>query len=104
MSMFTGQARRRLDRTKGKKFGDADYALEELVAELGAAMFCARVGLTSTPRADHAQYLAHWCASLKAEPRVLWSTASSSSAAVDMLAELAGGLEPRAEELAGAAA
>ncbi|MCB0211752.1 MAG: hypothetical protein KDJ52_20605, partial [Anaerolineae bacterium] len=28
---------------------------QELIAELGSAMLCATLGLTSTPRADHAQ-------------------------------------------------
>jgi antirestriction protein ArdC len=39
----------RLDRQLGKRFGDAAYAMEELVAELGAAFLCANLVL----RANH---------------------------------------------------
>jgi Zincin-like metallopeptidase len=48
------------DRKPGKRFGDEAYAMEELVAELGAAFLCADLGITSEPRADHAQYLDLW--------------------------------------------
>jgi antirestriction protein ArdC len=43
-----------------KRFGDQAYAMEELVAELGAAFLCAHLHITDEPRADHAQYLASW--------------------------------------------
>jgi hypothetical protein len=48
------------DRKPGKRFGDEAYAMEELVAELGAAFLCADLGITSEPRADHAHYLDLW--------------------------------------------
>lgn len=41
------------------------YAFEELVAELGSAFLAADLGLEPEPRADHAQYLAHWHKLLK---------------------------------------
>jgi antirestriction protein ArdC len=50
----------RCNRQLGKRFGDEAYAMEELIAELGAAFLCAELGITSEPRADHAQYLDHW--------------------------------------------
>jgi antirestriction protein ArdC len=44
----------RLDRDfKNKRWGDAGYAAEELVAELGAAFLCADLGITAEPRDDH---------------------------------------------------
>jgi antirestriction protein ArdC len=43
-------AEHRLARTFGKRFGDEAYAMEELVAELGAAFLCADLGLSSSPR------------------------------------------------------
>ena len=51
---WTG-ATHRLDRTFGKSFGDAAYAAEELVAEIGAAFLCADLGLANEPRQDHAR-------------------------------------------------
>jgi len=45
--------------------------MEELVAELGAALLCAELGIAVEPRVDHAQYLAHWLSALKAHKRDL---------------------------------
>ena len=41
------------------------YAVEELVAELGAAFLCAELQLTLEPREDHAAYIANWLTVLK---------------------------------------
>ena len=46
----------RCNRQLGKRFDDHAYALEELVAELGAAFLRADLGITDEPRADHAQW------------------------------------------------
>jgi antirestriction protein ArdC len=47
----------RLARDSGtKRFGSEGYAIEELVAELGAAFLCADLDLTLEPREDHAAY------------------------------------------------
>jgi antirestriction protein ArdC len=40
-----------------KRFGDSGCAMEELVAELGAAFLCADLGLSPEPRDEHAAYL-----------------------------------------------
>ena len=53
-------AEKRLNRLMRARFGDEAYAMEELVAELGAAFLCADLAITHTPRADHAGYIAHW--------------------------------------------
>jgi antirestriction protein ArdC len=55
----------RCHRQLGKRFGDQAYAIEELVAELGAAFLCADLRITDEPRADHAQYLASWLAKIR---------------------------------------
>jgi antirestriction protein ArdC len=55
----TGHSKRK-DRQFGKRFGDQAYAFEELVAEIGSAFLCAATGVSTEPRADHAQYLASW--------------------------------------------
>ena len=59
----------RCNRQFGKRFGDDAYAMEELTAELGAAFLCADLGITDTPRADHAQYLDNWLRVLKADKK-----------------------------------
>ncbi|MCB9995160.1 MAG: DUF1738 domain-containing protein [Rhodospirillales bacterium] len=78
----------RLDRAKGRKHGDADYAYEELVAELGAAMLCAALGITSATRADHAQYIDGWLKALKSDKKFIFSAASQAQKAADYLTDL----------------
>lgn len=78
-------AEKRLDRTKGKVFGDPAYAFEELVAELGAAYLCADLGVNSEPREDHASYLASWLKALKADNRNIFRAASHAEKACTYL-------------------
>jgi len=84
MIHWTGHADR-LNRQYGEKFGDDAYAFEELVAELGSAMLCASLGITDTPRPDHARYLKHWVHVLKQNYRVLWTAASAAQKAVTFI-------------------
>lgn len=85
----------RLDRDFGRKrWGDAGYAREELVAELGAAFLCADLGLELTPREDHAAYLASWLKVLQDDRRFIFSAAAHAQRAADFLA----GLQPRPGE------
>jgi len=49
------------------RFGYEGYAIEELVAELGAALLCADPDLTLEPREGHAAYIANWLVVLKAD-------------------------------------
>jgi antirestriction protein ArdC len=84
----------RLDRSFGqKRFGDDDYAMEELVAELGAAFLCAGLELRNCPRADHASYLAHWLGILKADARAIFSAAAHAQRATDFLNAMQPGTE-----------
>lgn len=78
---WTG-AKHRLDRQFGARFGNETYAAEELVAELGAAFLCASLGITNSPRPDHAQYIASWIKVLKSDPRALFTAASKAQAAI----------------------
>ena len=75
----------RLDRKLGGKFGDPDYAYEELVAELGAAFCSARLGITNEPRLDHAQYLQSWLKALKNETRFIFKASADAQKATDWL-------------------
>jgi antirestriction protein ArdC len=74
-------AAHRCDRDMSGRFGSEAYAIEELVAELGAAFLCADIGISSTPRADHAAYVASWLKCLKADSRAIFSAAAQASKA-----------------------
>jgi antirestriction protein ArdC len=85
----------RLDRDFGRKsWGDAAYAHEELIAELGAAFLCADLELTPEVRDDHASYIAFWLEVLKNDNRAIFSAAAHAQRAVDFLHGLQ---KPRAE-------
>ncbi|CCQ74248.1 ArdC family protein [Magnetospira sp. QH-2] len=84
---WTG-AKRRCDRQFGKRFGDDAYAVEELVAELGAAFLCADLGITSEPRPDHAAYIDNWLQVLKSDNRAIFAAASKAAQATDFLSAL----------------
>lgn len=77
----------RLDRNLTGRFGSESYAAEELVAELSAAFTCSHLGISMTPRPDHAAYLASWIRVLKADASALFSVASKAQAATDFLVE-----------------
>mgnify|MGYP003386449070 CR=1 FL=1 len=78
-------AEHRLNRKFGERFGDKDYAFEELVAELSAAFLCAELEITNTPRADHAQYCASWIEVLKGDTKAIFTAASLATRAVEYL-------------------
>jgi antirestriction protein ArdC len=76
----------RLARDFGRKrFGDEGYAMEELVAELGAAFLSADLELTPEVRDDHASYIASWIKVLKDDKRAIFTAASHAQRAVDFL-------------------
>lgn len=81
-------AKHRLNREFGKRFGDQDYAAEELVAEIGSAFLCAELGITQDVRADHAQYLAQWLKLMKSDSRAVFTAAAKASEAVAFLKKL----------------
>ena len=77
---------KRLNRDFGRKrFGDEGYAMEELVAELGAAFLAADLALTPEVRDDHAAYIASWIKVLKDDKRAIFTAASHAQRAADFL-------------------
>ena len=84
LTHWTGAARR-IDRKFGEKFGDKAYAFEELIAELGAAFLCADIGVSDTPREDHAQYIASWLADLKQDNHAIFKAAAQAEKAAQFL-------------------
>ena len=71
----------RLDRKFGLSNGGKDYAAEELVAELGAAMLCGSLGYTAEPRDDHAKYLNSWIKRLEDDPKIIMRAAAAAEKA-----------------------
>ncbi|MGH2343265.1 ArdC family protein (plasmid) [Segnochrobactraceae bacterium EtOH-i3] len=91
----------RLDRDFGRKrWGDEGYAMEELVAELGAAFLCADLALSPAPRAEHAAYIGNWLKVLKEDKRAIFSAAAHAQRAADYLHSL----QPKHELMAADAA
>jgi antirestriction protein ArdC len=79
-------AKSRLARDFGsERFGSESYAIEELVAELGAAFLCADLDLAVEPREDHAAYIANWLEVLKNDNRAIFTAASHAQRAADFL-------------------
>jgi antirestriction protein ArdC len=59
--------------------------MEELCAELISATTMAHLGLSPQPRADHAQYIAHWLAVLKSDKAAIFAVAARSAEALNWL-------------------
>lgn len=76
----------RLQRDFGRKrWGDEGYAMEELVAELGAAFLSSDLGLTPEVRNDHADYIASWIKVLKDDRRAIFTASAHAQRAADFL-------------------
>lgn len=78
-------AKPRLDRQLGNRFGTHAHAAEEVIAEMTAAFVCAELGLASEPRADHAQYIAHYLKLLRDDSRAIFTAAAAASKAAAYL-------------------
>lgn len=83
-------AKHRLDREFGKRFGDDRYAMEELVAELGAAFLGAHFGLRPDHITNHSEYIGHWLRVLKSDNRAIFTAAGQAQKAVDFILSKAG--------------
>jgi len=74
---------KRLHRVFGLRFGDQAYGFEELVAEMGSAFLCARIGLKG--ELQHANYLGSWLKILKEDQKALIKAASLAQKAFEYL-------------------
>lgn len=79
---WTGHSSR-LGRNQRGGFGSADYAREELVAEMASAFACASLAIAPTVR--HADYIGSWLAVLRDDERAIFRAASAASKAADYL-------------------
>jgi antirestriction protein ArdC len=85
MIHYTGHPTRVPRKFKANTFGTANYAREELVAELGAAFLCADLGLSLEPRPDHADYIGSWLQMLRNDKRALFQAAAIAQKGLDFL-------------------
>jgi antirestriction protein ArdC len=53
--------------------------------ELGAAFLCSDLGISQTPREDHACYIANWLQVLKSDKKAVFTAASKASEAANWL-------------------
>lgn len=85
LTHWTG-ASHRLDRDKAQSRSErTKYAFEELIAELGAAFLCAQLGVTQTPRKDHAHYLKSWLQALKNDKKYIFQASAGAARACEYL-------------------
>lgn len=74
----------RLSRDLSGRMGSANYAREELVAELAAFLMCARLEIPSNTE-NHAAYLGSWAKVLREGPRVLFKVLSDATKAANLV-------------------
>lgn len=74
-------AKTRCDRQLTGRFGDEAYAMEELIAELGAAFISGQWGM-SYQLEQHASYLASWLKVFKSDPKALFAASTKATQAV----------------------
>jgi antirestriction protein ArdC len=82
---WTGSTSRLNREFGGHRFGSEGYALEELVAELGAAFLCADLELSLEPREDHASYIATWLDVLTQDNRAVFTAAAHAQRAAEYI-------------------
>ena len=87
LTHWTGHASR-LDRNMKGRFGDSEYAMEELVAELGSAFLAAHCHLDG--QLQHANYIDSWLKALHKDKRAIFIAAGQAQRAADYLLLQAG--------------
>lgn len=79
---WTGHPQR-LCRVLGRRHGVEPYAMEELIAEMGAAFLCAHVGIPA--RLEHASYIDSWLDALRRDKRLIFTAAGAAQKAADFV-------------------
>ena len=73
----------RCNRQLRNRFGDAAYAVEELVAEIGSAFLCAHCRIDG--QLQHPSYIANWLEVLKNDKRCIFTAAAKAQQAADYI-------------------
>jgi antirestriction protein ArdC len=86
LTHWSGHESRLARLTKLARFGSEAYAVEELVAEMGAAFLCAELGI---PQADDLSnitaYLASWLRVLERDHNAIFTASSAATKAADYI-------------------
>ncbi|QKG59050.1 DUF1738 domain-containing protein (plasmid) [Hymenobacter sp. BRD128] len=76
----------RLNRNLSGAFGSADYAREELTAEMGAAFLCASAGLTDPQLFENSTaYVQNWLHALRNDKKLVVSAGSKAAKAAGLI-------------------
>lgn len=94
---WSGHEKRLNRHFDSQRWGDQGYALEELVAEIGAAFLCAELGITPETRDDHAAYIGSWLEVLQNDKRAIFTAAAHAQRAADFLKDLQPTRKPEPE-------
>ncbi|MEJ8851848.1 ArdC family protein [Variovorax rhizosphaerae] len=81
---WTGNEKR-LNRKFGERFGDAAYAFEELVAELGCAFVLGHIRLVDATIEGHAAYLDNWLQVLRNDRTAIFTAARHAGEAYEFI-------------------
>jgi antirestriction protein ArdC len=76
----------RLKREFGKRFGNPEYAFEELVAEMGAAFLCQDYRIQGELR--HAGYIQHWLKACRNDSTAIFKAAALAQKSADYINSL----------------
>ena len=76
-------AKTRLDRTLGTKFGNPEYAFEELVAEMGAAFLCQDYRIKGELR--HAGYIQNWLKACRSDDKAIFKASALAQKAANYI-------------------
>jgi antirestriction protein ArdC len=76
-------AKHRLDRKLGERFGNPEYAFEELVAEISAAFLCADYKIQGDLR--HAGYIQSWLKACRDDNKAIFKAAALAQKAADFI-------------------
>jgi antirestriction protein ArdC len=85
----------RLNRQQPASKESKEYAMEELIAEIGAAFLCAKLGVECVLPEQHAGYLQYYLPLLKDDPKALFSAASAAQKAVEYLEQCVSSAQPQ---------
>lgn len=75
----------RTGRDLSGRFKSESYALEELVAEIGASFLCADLGIAPQARPEQVAYIQNWLKVLRKDNRAIFTAASMAGKAVEYL-------------------
>ena len=89
LTHWTGHEKR-CNRQLTGKFGNPEYAFEELVAEIGAAYLCGDFKITG--QLQHADYIGSWLTACRSDNKIIFKAAALAQKAADYITTCGGSL------------